>query len=183
MSTDYSYSFDSSEESSYGSEKDYLSNLTKADDEEPYEKPMETCMAVSLQIPLITLLVFHCLLYTHIELAECNNLSYRANDLNLLLFALGVFRFLVKVVQESVDLRRRNKLQMGLPPLNWCCELPHLFAHVLGFATFAVFIWMWIEQGSDSKPFVVTQSVFALVLAFNLFCDVGLQVSYIWQKL
>jgi hypothetical protein len=186
MSSDYSYSFDSSEtQESFGSTVYSSSShyVTKADEEEPYQKGWEACMATSLQIPLAVLTVFHCLLFAHIELAECNKLSDLANNLNLLLFGLGAFRFLVKIAQESVDVCRRNKLEMRLPPLGWCWELPHMFAHVLGFCVVGVFIWLWIEQGSDSKPFVVTQSVFALVLVWNLFCDISLQVCYIWGQL
>jgi hypothetical protein len=146
---------------------------------EPYKKSDAWILTLISLLPTMTLVLMHVLMYSHIELAECNNLSDWANDLNTLVFGIGLFRVALKLVQEWNDNRRRAKFNLRTPPLNWWVEALDIATKLISLGTIVLFAMMWIEQGKDSKPFAVTQSVFAVFALVELTWMTLLQCSYI----
>ncbi|MBB18736.1 MAG: hypothetical protein CMP20_04610 [Rickettsiales bacterium] len=136
-------------------------------------------ITVIAMVPTTLLVLMHGLMYSHIKLAECNNLSDWANDLNALVLITGLFRVAIKLVQEWNDNRRRAKFNSMTPPLNWWVEALDIATKLLSLGTIVLFVMMWIEQGSDSKPFAVTQSVFAIVAFLELAWFTMMQCAYI----
>ena len=120
-------------------------------------------------------LLFHVLVYAHIALAECNYLSELAKVLNTLLFMSGVSGFVVKWIQVCNDVGRHDTSQKQHTPPNRGIVSLHALLFFGGVINLGLFVWMWVEQGVDSKPFVVTQTLFAVFALLQLSVEAKLE--------